>query len=100
MLRQAASSLGESRPLVEMGIVLADHGQVERAFADVRGYSGQIFGTADYRGTLAAELAVQGRIDDLRRAAATGHRSAQAYLTALLAAEYSAADPGQAGGQR
>ena len=92
MLRQAASSLGESRPLVEMGIVLADHGQVERAFADVRGYSGQIFGTADYRGTLAAELAVQGRIDDLRRAAATGHRSAQAYLTALLAAEYSAAD--------
>jgi hypothetical protein len=47
---------------------MADHGQVSRAFEEVGEYSKQIFGT-DYRSSLAAELAGQGRIEDPARPA-------------------------------
>jgi hypothetical protein len=89
--RSAALWLVDHHPLVEMGLMLADHGEVERAFQDVGGYSEQIFGR-DYRPWLAAGLAGQGRLEELRQATAAGQSSARVYLNALLAAECTAAD--------
>jgi hypothetical protein len=77
--------------MLDLGLRLADHGEVERAFQDVGGYSEQIFG-CDYRSWLAAELAGQGRFEELRQATAAGQSSARVYLNALLAAECTAAD--------
>jgi hypothetical protein len=94
----AAIWLLDRGPLVEMGVMLADHGQVERAFRDVGQCSAEIFGS-DCSSALAAELAGQGRLEDLRQAAASpfpdysvDHFSARAYLSALLAAQQPAAE--------
>ena len=81
------------RPLLDLGLLLADHNRVEEAFEAMVKLSEPLY-TGNSCARLAAALAEKDRIDDLRRAA-VGHRSARLYLAAVLAVHHSPEELGK-----